>query len=379
MNLTTVDFFDRAPCGLLVSTHDGTILEANGALARLVKKPVEELRGQSFASLLSVGGRIFHETHYAPMLAMHGEAREIAFDLVTADGQRVPVLVSSSVERHADPASTRIRTVVFEASDRRTFEQELLLARSAAQESEARAIELAKTLQESFIPPEPPRVAGLEVAAVYGPAGNGEEVGGDFYDIFQIGEDEWTIALGDVSGKGAKAAAVTSFVRRSIRASAIRTGDPVVILRELNTALLANETERFCTVVLVHLRREREGWSVTVGAGGHPLPLLRDPDGDVREIGRPGSLIGVLDEASAHGVRATLARDQTVVLYTDGVTEARRGAEIYGESRLRRVVSSATSSPRAITEAVLTDVLRFQHDDARDDIAVIAFAPAPMV
>lgn len=377
MSSAAAGFFDHAPSGLAVSSGDGTILEANEALARLVGIPVEDLRGRSFASLLSVGGRIFHETHFAPMLDLHGEAKEIAFDLVTTDGRRVPVLVSAALERDSDPSRSRIRTVVLEARERRAYEQELLQSRRSAEESEARAIELAMTLQESFIPPEPPVVPGLEISAVYRPAGTGAEVGGDFYDVFQAGSDEWIVVLGDVSGKGAKAAAVTAFVRYAIRAIAIRSVDPVVILHDLNAALLAHDTDKFCTVVLVHLLQEEDSWVVTTASGGHPLPLLREADGGVRELGRPGRLIGVLGEPFAHGARVPLDRGQMLVLFTDGVTEARSATGFYGEDRLRRVVSAAGSRAHDLTGAVLADVLDFQHDDARDDIAVVAFGPAP--
>jgi len=367
-------FFELAPCGFLVSSQDGTILEANDLIANLLGLPVEDLLGRTFASLLSVGGRMFHETHYAPMLAMHGEAKEIAFDLVAADGQRVPVLVSSNVAGNADPSLVRIRTVVFEARGRRTYEQELLRARRSAEESEARATELATTLQESFVPPAPPNVPGLEFSAAYRPAGAGREVGGDFYDIFQIKADEWIVALGDVSGKGVKAATVTTFVRRTIRALSIRDADPVAVLHDLNDALLAHASDKFCTVVLLHLVHEDGRWSVTASSGGHPLPLLRDADGDVRELGRPGSLVGAIAETSAHASTIVLDYGQTIVLYTDGVTEARHAdGSFYGDARLVRVVSEARHGPHAITEAVLDDVLSFQHGDARDDIAIIAF------
>ena len=132
--------YERAPCGYLSSTPDGTIVKVNQTFLTLTGYQRSDLVGRrTFAELLSPGGRIYHETHYAPMLRMHGTAREIALDIVRADGDRLPVLVNAVLERDVDGAPVVVRTAVFDATDRRRYEQELLLAKERAEASEARA------------------------------------------------------------------------------------------------------------------------------------------------------------------------------------------------------------------------------------------------
>ena len=126
---------------------------------------------------------------------MQCEVREIALDVVRADGRRVPVLASSVLKLDQEGRPLVIRTTLMEASDRREYERELLRARVRAEESELRARVLAETLQESLIPPRLADVPGLDVAAVYRPAGLGDEVGGDFYDLFETAEGDWAIVL----------------------------------------------------------------------------------------------------------------------------------------------------------------------------------------
>jgi len=164
---------------------------------------------------------------------LHGSVREIALEDVRADGARLPVLVNSVLERDADGAPLAIRTAVFDATERRRYEQELVRAKERAEASEANARLLAATLQRTLIPPEAPRIEGLDVAAAYRPAGDGSEVGGDFYDVFQIGVDDWAIVVGDVCGKGAEAAVTNS--------------DPGRPLLLLNDVLLRRENSLFCT------------------------------------------------------------------------------------------------------------------------------------
>ena len=151
--------YDRAPCGYLSTTPDGVIVKVNQTLLTWIGLERHELVGRrTFAELLTVGGRIYHETHYAPMLRMQGEARAIALDVRTADGGVLPVLVNAVMERDAEGRPRVVRVVVFDATDRRAYERELLRAKERAEESEARARSLAETLQQTLIPPLPPQV-----------------------------------------------------------------------------------------------------------------------------------------------------------------------------------------------------------------------------
>jgi sigma-B regulation protein RsbU (phosphoserine phosphatase) len=370
------DLYDHAPCGYLSTAPDGLIVKANQTLLALTGYQASELVGRRrFIDLLTVGGRIYHETHYAPMLQMQGTAREIALDVVCADGRRLPVLVNSVLERDASGAPVVVRTAVFDATHRRAYERELLEAKRRAEDSEARATALARTLQQCLIPPAAPRVDGLDVAGAYRPAGDGGEIGGDFYDVFQIAADEWFATIGDVCGKGVDAAVVTTLARHTIRAAAVRESRPSAVLHALNDVLLGGEVDRFCTAVVLRLRREGDGgWSATLSCGGHPLPLLvRRPDGPVA-IGCPGSLVGVLEAPTYIDVTVGLKPGDVMLLYTDGVTEGRNHGEFFGEERLSAAVAAGSSSPSRLVEKLLDEVVQFQQDSPSDDIALVAIS-----
>jgi phosphoserine phosphatase RsbU/P len=372
--------YDRAPCGYLTTTSDGTIVKANATFLDLTGFTRELLVGRRrFADLLNAGGRIYHETHFAPMLQMQGTVREVAFDLVRADGSRLPVLVNAVLETAPDGAPRLIRVAVFDATHRREYERELLRAKQRAERSEAHAQELARTLQSTLIPPSPPNLPGLDVSASYRPAGDGEEVGGDFYDVFQIGPGDWVVALGDVCGKGVEAAVLTALVRYTLRALTVQEQDPSVVLAALNQVLLEDGSDRFCTVVLVRFRRDDHGWVATISAGGHPLPLHVGRDSQVREVGRTGSLVGALPQVRMTDTELRLEPGDVLTMFTDGVTEGRRGPEFFGEQRLRDAVVRHHDAHYP-AEDIVADVLEFQHGTARDDIAVVVVrvpAPAP--
>jgi sigma-B regulation protein RsbU (phosphoserine phosphatase) len=364
--------YDRAPCGYLTTTPDGMILKVNQTFLTWTGHAGEELVGRrTFSSLLSGGGRIYHDTHFAPLLQMQGSVREIALDVVRADGSRIPVLVNATLDRDTADGPL-VRVVVFDATERREYERELLRAKQRAEESEARARSLAWTLQQTLIPPHPPSIPGLDVAAVYRPAGTGEEVGGDFYDVFELAQDDWVVVLGDVCGKGVDAAVVTSLVRHTLRAVTIRRAGAGETLRALNKVLLNHESDRFCTVAVLRLRRRGPVWQLSLSLGGHPHPLLLRQGEAPTLLGTPGSLVGVLTEPEFTETRVDLEPGSIVALYTDGVTEGRRGDELYGEVRLRQTAQLHAESPTRVTEGILADVLDFQGGRARDDIAVVA-------
>jgi phosphoserine phosphatase RsbU/P len=366
------ELYDRAPCGYLTTTPDGIVVKANSTFLSLTGYRREELVGvRTFAELLTAGGRIYHETHYAPALRLHGAVREVAFEIARPDRTRVPVLVNAALEAGPDGAPSLIRVAVFDATHRREYERELLRAKQRAEESELRAQALARTLSATLVPPSPPRIPGLEVSAAYRPAGDGEEVGGDFYDIFQIRPDDWVVALGDVCGKGVEAAVVTSLVRHTLRALAVQTEDPSRMLASLNDLLLAQGLERFSTVVVVRLRRAEDGWAATLGSGGHPLPMLVSGTDDVHPVGEPGTLVGVLPDIDCPDTSVRLGPGDLLVMYTDGVTEGRRAQEFYGDDRLVRSILSHRATARP-AEDILAEVLDFQLGTARDDIAVVA-------
>jgi sigma-B regulation protein RsbU (phosphoserine phosphatase) len=366
------ELFEHAPCGYAVLDDAGTVVEANGELLRLLDLPREDVVGvRTLPSLLSAGGRIYFDTHIAPMLALGGTVREVAVDVVRPDGARVPVLLNANADLDGGSGVRRMRVVLLEARDRRRYETDLLEAMRSTEEARRVAAELAVTLQQTLIPPSPPRVDGLAISAAYRPAGDGSEVGGDFYDVFQVSDDAWVVVIGDVRGKGVPAAMIRAFVRHAVRELAMQERDPVELLRRLDRALAHHDTERFCTLVFARLDFDGEHWTLTGSAGGHPLPLLRHGDGTVTELGEPGSLLGILSEPVFRPFRHVLGHE-VVVMYTDGVVEARRDGQLYGEDRLAALVADTAPDVEVVTTRVIADVLEFQGGDANDDIAVLA-------
>ena len=367
------ELYEHAPCGYLSTTPDGTIVRANATFGALVGRAPEELVGRRFPDLLTAGGRIYHETHYAPLLRMQGSVREIAVDLVRADGVRVPVLVNAVVRRREDGEPASVRVAAFDATERRGYEQELLRARHEAERAEARARQLAETLQASLIPPELPEVPRLELGAVYRAAGRGDEVGGDFYDVFEVARGDWAVVIGDVCGKGPEAAAVTAIARYTLRAAALHHRRPAAVLRMLNEVLLRQEVERFCTVAYVRLQQRADGrFRATVAAGGHPCPILLRAEHEPVAVCTPGGLVGVLPDVELHDVSLALAPGDALVLYTDGVTEARRGDELFGDDRLEAVLAEHRDERAVgIAKAVADAAAAFAEGPVRDDVAVL--------
>lgn len=375
------NLFERAPCGYLFTRPDGMIVKVNQTFLSLTGYERSDLVDRaSFADLLTAGGRIYHETHYAPMLQAVGHAREIALDIVKPDGSRLPVLVNANLDRDGTGAPRTVRIAVFEATERREYERELLRAKQRAEISERRASSLAQTLQQTLIPHRPPDIDGLELSAEYRPAGDGTEVGGDFYDVFEIGPNDCVVAVGDVCGKGVGAATVTALARHTIRAAAVRETRPSEMLHLLNEALLADSKSGFCSVTLIVLRRTSNGWEATACSGGHPLPYLARANQSPHPFGTHGTVLGVIAEPSLTDKTTQLQQDDLLVLYTDGVTEGRqKGSDQFGEVRLGNCIRKYMPSPKTITTGLLEEVLDFQSGYAQDDIAIVVLKAVPPV
>jgi len=252
--------------------------------------------------------------------------------------------------------------------------QELAFRASSALEH-ARLFEerthISRTLQQSLLPPHLPEIPGADVAARYHAAGEGYEVGGDFYDVFKTARGDWAIALGDVCGKGADAAATTALARHTLRAAAMQTRKPHRVLGLLNDAILLAE-QPFCTVAYARFQSRESGARLTVACGGHPLPFVIRANGTITTFGQPGTLIGAFEEHKVYEESLDLRAGDAVVLYTDGVTEARNGSAVLGESGLRAaLVRSAGGSADEIADAIQQTALDFQDGDAHDDIAIV--------
>ncbi|MBL7502283.1 SpoIIE family protein phosphatase [Frankia sp. CNm7] len=244
----------------------------------------------------------------------------------------------------------------------------------------ATATALARTLQESLLPPDIPELPGLRVSARYRPAGEGAEVLGDFYDVFSTGRTSLGVVLGDVAGKGVEAAKITALAHYTIRAAASRTHDPAAILNQLNTALLTQhpDSERFLSAAYLAVQESRRGRTVVVCSAGHTPVLLRRRDRTVTEVGAHGLVLGVFENPELTTTRLRLRPGDTLLLYTDGVTEARRGRDQFGDERLRALLASidtataSTATADTVTAAVEAAVLAHTGGPPQDDIAILA-------
>jgi sigma-B regulation protein RsbU (phosphoserine phosphatase) len=216
-------------------------------------------------------------------------------------------------------------------------------------------------------------VPGIDLAAVYRAGGEGSEVGGDFYDVFDLGGGRWGVAIGDVRGKGAEAAAVTALLRYSIRTAAVSEERPSAVLRVVNEALLRTEPgDDFCTAVYATLDVRRAAARLTLAIGGHPPPLLLRPGAGVTAIGAPGTLLGAVDAPSLHDVELGLAAGDTLLLYTDGVTESRTPDGLFGMERLATLLEGCAGLDAAAVAHRVEDAVVDQPGHvAVDDVALL--------
>ena len=207
--------------------------------------------------------------------------------------------------------------------------------------------EVARILQEGLKPPALPHMPGWESAAVYLPAGEVNAVGGDFYDAFEV-EDGWMVTVGDVVGRGAAAASLTALARHTIRTTGLLTGDPRRALQLLDAELRARGEAALCTVAIMILpRTATHSADVTFVSAGHPLPLLLR-DGAVEEVGTPGPLLGAFEGAEWRPETLRLEAGDQLVLFTDGVIEARGREDRFGDERLRDELAGAEGPTAAI-------------------------------
>jgi serine phosphatase RsbU (regulator of sigma subunit)/PAS domain-containing protein len=236
--------------------------------------------------------------------------------------------------------------------------------------------EIAETLQRSLLPRRMPEPAGVDVAATYRAAGVHNLVGGDFYDLWEIGPSgDFGFAIGDVCGKGAAAAALTALARHTVRTASIWLPGhrPDGVMRAVNDAVIKRAGNgQFCTVAYAYASPVEDGLELVVASGGHPLPFVLRGDGSVEQPGQPGTLLGILPEIHVHEARIVLRPGDGIVLWTDGVSDRRGDGELFGEERLRSLLESAVHrSPREITEAIERAVVGFSESDPQDDIALL--------
>ncbi|MFB9182469.1 SpoIIE family protein phosphatase [Dactylosporangium sucinum] len=233
---------------------------------------------------------------------------------------------------------------------------------------------IAQALQRSLLPPQLPKAEGVEFGAEYVPTGEGVDVGGDFYDVVPLSARRWLVVVGDVSGKGVQAATVTGLVRDVTRVL-VRDGRPLPeTLHRLNETLLERGGGRFCTLCLAQVMRRQDGLlDVTLHLAGHDQPVLVRADGTTELVGACGTALGLLDRINTPRTQIILYPGDTLIFYTDGVTERRRGIELLGVDRLREEAGALAGFPADVVVARLrTRTLSFSAEPPRDDIALFA-------
>ncbi|MGZ4722274.1 SpoIIE family protein phosphatase [Oryzihumus sp.] len=233
---------------------------------------------------------------------------------------------------------------------------------------------VGRALQESLLPPSTPSPPGLDVGVVYEAAGEDTLAGGDFYDLFPAGNGRWCFVVGDVCGTGAEAAAVTGLARHTVQAL-VRAGFPLpATLERLNTAILEEgERSRFLTLVCGTLHVEGGRMRLTLVNAGHPPVFLVGPEGQVREVGNPQPLLGVVEAVAYTAEEHVLQRDDLLVALTDGVTERRDGDVMLGAEGVARELASTSGMPaQAVAEQVRRLAVDYSAAPQRDDMAILA-------
>jgi serine phosphatase RsbU (regulator of sigma subunit) len=230
---------------------------------------------------------------------------------------------------------------------------------------------IAATLQQALLPPALPAISGLDVAARYWPAG-ASPVGGDFYDVFAMGEQEWAFVIGDVCGTGSDAAALTSIARHTIRAAARHDVAAPDVMAWVNEAVLHSNRHLFCTACFVTLRAQDDAWELASTAAGHPLPIVTTASGPAT-VGQPGTLLGALPEITTTTGRTQLRAGDVAVLYTDGITDlpppyGTTADDLAALVHELRDLPSADAVADAIHRSLLT---RVPDTNRRDDVALL--------
>nr|WP_274912894.1 SpoIIE family protein phosphatase [Streptomyces sp. WZ-12] len=234
---------------------------------------------------------------------------------------------------------------------------------------------ISQSLQRSLLPPELPDIPGVETEVIYRAAGEGNEVGGDFYDLFPIRNGAYGFAIGDVCGTGPEAAAVTGLARHALRLLAREGFGGPAVLERLNAAILdEGARSRFLTLLYGELWPQEDGSALLkVVCAGHPLPLRLRQDGTVEPAAEPQPLLGVMDDLELYEQTVTLDPGDVLLCVTDGVTERREGTRMLGDDGLTDVLTTCTGlTAGAVAARVLRAVERFAAEPASDDMAILA-------
>jgi serine phosphatase RsbU (regulator of sigma subunit) len=241
---------------------------------------------------------------------------------------------------------------------------------SDLEQAEAARAEIAETLQRGLMPPPLPHIPGWSLAAMYRPAGAENEVGGDFYDAFPVA-DGWMLVIGDVTGRGARAASITALARYTLRTAAALTNDPQIALATLNRALLARHDTSLCSMAALTLSDDPRQ-PVRMAVAGHLPPLLVDGD-EVREATTSDQVLGAFADGEWEIGESQVEPGQQLVMTTDGIVEAEGETGRFGEDRLRAELAGA-GNPAGTVQRLEGALRAFTADTLDDDVAILAVA-----
>ena len=237
---------------------------------------------------------------------------------------------------------------------------------------------MAQTLQSSLLTTDIPEIPGVDVVVRYRPAGEGALVGGDFYDVFEAGENSWAVALGDVSGKGPEAAAVTGLVRYTVRAAIVREVTPSSVLEAVNRQILRQNVPRFCTAVVARVDRTSDGLSLLVSCGGHPPPLVYRREQRVESLDVPGTILGVWPDPALVDVPVKLRPGDAIVFYTDGIIERFERAGRGGDAQLVALLwETEGAEAERIADRIYDEVSVGEGERPTDDMALVVLGVRP--
>jgi PAS domain S-box-containing protein len=238
---------------------------------------------------------------------------------------------------------------------------------------------IADMLERSLLLPEVPRISGLEMAVHYEPAWQDTSVGGDFYDISETPDERWAITLGDMRGKGLPAATLTALARYTLRAASLQGKSPAEALDLLNQALVRQDhNRRSCTAVYGLIKATPEGARVVLAVAGHPLPWVLRHDGSVESVGRPGRLMGLYPNLAVHDTTVLLAPGDALILYTDGITEARLNDRPF-EDELPAALTRCRGLDAQAMVSVLEQELMDWSEAPSDDRALLVVRVPPVI
>lgn len=343
----------------------GRITEFNDAAERTFGHPRAEVIGVVLGDVLVPttmrerhrrGLGHLRETGEGPILG-----RRIEVNALHADGHEFPVELTVTQIADTDPP-------LFTGYLRDLTEQRRSESKLAA--SHERLAHIARTLQSSLLPPTLPEIEGLDLSAAFHAMGDGFEVGGDFYDVFELKDGRWALTLGDVCGKGSEAATITALARYTMRAAAMRSRSDTAVMQTVNEAIHRHDPSRFCTAA--YATYEIGADELHLVLGGHHEALLVRPDASVVGVGSHGHLLGPFPTWSGESVRVPLRAGDLVLLYSDGVTEARSGDDFFGLERLTEVLRTVADRPASEVVHAIEKAVLDHAGHLTDDVTLLA-------